>query len=81
LENTLSRLAIIISTRLGLSPEKIVQHASFRDDLGADSLEIVEIFMAVEDEFDLEIHDEEMDGIVTVGDAVRFLENAKTQAA
>jgi len=79
-ENTFSRLSIIISTRLGVSPEKIVQSASFKDDLGADSLEIVEIFMAVEEEFDLEIQDEEMDAIVTVGDAVRFLENAKKQA-
>ncbi|MBW6424206.1 acyl carrier protein [Rhizobium sp. XQZ8] len=81
MENTFSRLSIIISTRLGVSPEKIVQSASFKDDLGADSLEIVEIFMAVEDEFDLEIQDEEMDAITTVGDAVRFLENAKTRAA
>lgn len=80
MENTFSRLSIIISTRLGVSPEKIVQSASFKDDLGADSLEIVEIFMAVEEEFDLEIQDEEMDAIVTVGDAVRFLENAKKQA-
>ena len=80
MEDTLARLAIIISTHLGLPPEEIAQNASFKDDLGADSLEIVEIFMAVEDEFDLEIQDEEMDAIVTVGDAVRFLENAKTQA-
>lgn len=81
MDNTLSRLAIIISTHLGLPPEEITQNASFKDDLGADSLEIVEIFMAVEEEFDLEIQDEEMDAIVTVGDAVKFLENAKTPAA
>lgn len=64
----------IIVEQLGVDPEKVKPEASFIDDLGADSLDIVELVMAMEEEFDLEIPDEEAEKLRTVGDVVGFLE-------
>ena len=64
----------IIVEELGISPEEISMDASFIDDLGADSLDIVEMVMAFEEEFDLEIPDEEAENIETVKDAVTYIE-------
>lgn len=64
----------IIVEQLGVDPEKVKIEASFIDDLGADSLDIVELVMAMEEEFDLEIPDEEAEKLRTVGDVVGFLE-------
>lgn len=64
----------IIVEQLGVDPEKVKTEASFIDDLGADSLDIVELVMAMEEEFDLEIPDEEAEKLRTVGDVVGFLE-------
>lgn len=64
----------IIVEQLGVDPEKVKIEASFIDDLGADSLDIVELVMAMEEEFDLEIPDEEAEKLRTVGDVVSFLE-------
>lgn len=64
----------IIVEQLGVDPEKVKLEASFIDDLGADSLDIVELVMAMEEEFDLEIPDEEAEKLRTVGDVVSFLE-------
>ncbi|GGH99420.1 MULTISPECIES: acyl carrier protein [Mammaliicoccus] len=65
----------IIVDRLGVDAEKVTPEASFKDDLGADSLDIAELVMELEDEFDMEIPDEEAEKINTVGDAVKYIES------
>jgi len=67
------RLKTIIVDQLGVEADKVTANASFINDLGADSLDIVELVMAMEEEFDLEIPDEEAEKIKTVGDAVNYL--------
>ncbi|HAA81323.1 MAG TPA: acyl carrier protein, partial [Thermoanaerobacter sp.] len=61
--------------QLGIDPEEITMESSFIDDLGADSLDIVELIMALEEEFDIEIPDEDAEKIKTVGDVVEYLSN------
>ncbi|NOZ29019.1 MAG: acyl carrier protein [Chloroflexi bacterium] len=68
------RVRDIIVEQLGVEPEKVTMEASFREDLEADSLDLVELIMAFEEEFGGEISDEEAQQITTVGDAVRYLE-------
>ncbi|CEI84331.1 acyl carrier protein [Oceanobacillus oncorhynchi subsp. incaldanensis] len=63
----------IISDRLDVDEEKVVLEASFKDDLEADSLDVVELVMELEDEFDIEIADEDAEKINTVGDAVDYI--------
>ena len=63
----------IIVEQLGVDEEEVKIEASFIDDLGADSLDIVELIMALEEEFDLEIPDKEAEKIATVGDAVEYI--------
>ncbi len=63
----------IIADKLSLDVEEIALESSFVDDLGADSLDIVELIMALEDEFDLEIPDEEVENITTVADVVEYI--------
>ncbi len=65
----------VIIEKLGADPEKITMEASFVDDLGADSLETVELIMGLEDKFGLTIADEDAEKIRTVGDAVKFIES------
>lgn len=65
----------IIVEQLGVEEEDIAMEASFIDDLGADSLDIVELIMALEEEFDLEIPDSEAEKITTVGDAVEYIKS------
>jgi acyl carrier protein len=65
--------AIIVEV-LGVDPEKVTPEASFRDDLEADSLDLVELIMAFEDKFGGEISDEEAQQITTVGEAVAYIE-------
>ncbi|MDP4093498.1 MAG: acyl carrier protein [Bacillota bacterium] len=65
----------IIVEQLGVEEEEIAMESSFIDDLGADSLDIVELIMALEEEFDLEIPDSEAEKITTVGDAVDYIKN------
>jgi acyl carrier protein len=65
----------IIVEQLGVEEEDIAIKSSFIDDLGADSLDIVELIMALEEEFDLEIPDNEAEKITTVGDAVDYIKN------
>lgn len=65
----------IIVDQLGVDEDDVTMEASFIDDLGADSLDIVELIMALEEEFDLEIPDSEAEKIVTVGDAVEYIKN------
>jgi len=65
----------IVADHLGVEEDKVVSEASFIDDLGADSLDTVELVMAFEEEFGSEISDSEAEKILTVGDAVKFIEN------
>ncbi|OEG00359.1 acyl carrier protein [Vulcanibacillus modesticaldus] len=69
------RVKKIIVDRLDVEEEKITMEASFKDDLGADSLDIVELVMELEDEFDMEIDDEDAEKISTVGDAVEYIKS------
>ena len=64
----------IIVEQLHVTPEKVTDSANFVDDLGADSLDIVELVMAFEEEFNIEIPDEDAENIRTVGDAIDYLE-------
>jgi acyl carrier protein len=68
------RVKKIVIEHLGVESEKVVEGASFIDDLGADSLDTVELVMAFEEEFGVEIPDDAAETIVTVGDAIGFLE-------
>ena len=65
----------IIVEQSGVEEDEIAMESSFIDDLGADSLDIVELIMALEEEFDLEIPDNEAEKIATVGDAVDYIKN------
>jgi len=65
----------IIVEHLGVDESKVTEDASFIDDLGADSLDTVELVMAFEEEFGAEISDQEAEKILTVGDAVKFIES------
>jgi acyl carrier protein len=73
LEKITRRLKEIIAEQLGISDEEIVPEASFVDDLGADSLDLVELIMALEEEFDMEISDEDAEKIQTVQDAINYI--------
>ncbi len=64
----------IIIEKLGVDAEKVTDDASFVEDLGADSLDTVELVMDLEEEFDLEIPDEEAEKLTTVGAAIKYLE-------
>ncbi len=74
MSNVEDRVRDIIVEELGVEREKLTNEASFMEDLGADSLDTVELVMAFEEEFNVEIPDDAAETIVTVGDAVRFLE-------
>jgi acyl carrier protein len=70
---SMDKIKKIIVDQLGVDESKIAEDSSFVDDLGADSLDIVELIMAFEEEFDMEIPDEDAEKIKTVGDAVKYL--------
>lgn len=72
---TFERVRDIIVDQLGVGPDEVTMKAHFRDDLEADSLDLVELIMRFEEEFGGEISDEEAQTIVTVGDAVNHLDN------
>ncbi|WP_227935779.1 acyl carrier protein [Alkalihalobacillus deserti] len=71
--DTISRVTKIVVDRLGVEEAEVKPEASFKDDLGADSLDVVELVMELEDEFDLEISDEEAEKISTVADVVDYI--------
>ena len=71
-EEMLSRLKEIIIDRLDVEEDQIVPEASFVEDLGADSLDIVELIMGIEEEFDIEIPDEDAEKLTTVGEAMNY---------
>lgn len=70
------KIISLISEQFNVDEEDVNLETSFRDDLNADSLDLVELVMALEDEYGLEIEDEEVDGIKTVGDAANYIKNA-----
>ena len=74
-DNVASKVKKIVADHLGIDEAKVNEEASFIDDLGADSLDTVELVMAFEEEFGSEISDSEAEKILTVGDAIKFVEN------
>ena len=76
-EEIFDKIKEIIVEQLGVTEDAVASESSFIDDLGADSLDIVELIMALEEEFDIEIPDTDAEKIVTVGDVVEYIkENA-----
>jgi acyl carrier protein len=74
-DNAEAKVKEIIINELGVEPEKVTLEASFVEDLGADSLDTVELVMAFEEEFGIEIPDEDAEKLQTVGDAVTYLKD------
>ncbi len=74
LATVLERVTKVVVDRLGVDESEVKVEASFREDLGADSLDVVELVMELEDEFDMEISDEDAEKIATVGDAISYIE-------
>jgi acyl carrier protein len=73
MSDTAERVKEIIANELGVEKGKVTEEASFVEDLGADSLDTVELVMAFEEEFGIEIPDEDAEGMQTVGDAIEYL--------
>ncbi len=73
--NTMERLRKLVAEQLGVEEDRIVAEASFIDDLEADSLDLVELIMSLEEEFDIEISDEEAEKLTTVGEAQSFIQS------
>jgi acyl carrier protein len=78
MSDTADRVKKIVVEHLNVEADKVVEGASFIEDLGADSLDTVELVMAFEEEFGIEIPDDAAESIVTVGDAVKFIEKAQS---
>ena len=79
--DTQNKVRSIIAEQLGVKAEEVVDQASFTDDLGADSLDTVELVMALEEEFGIEIPDEDAEKMRTVGEAMRYIaEKSKATA-
>ncbi len=76
-EEILEKLKVLISEGLGVDKELVKEEATFVDDLSADSLDIVELIMSIEEEFDMEVPDSDAEKIVTVGDIIDYIENNK----
>jgi acyl carrier protein len=74
-DDVASKVKKIVTDHLGVDEAKVTEEASFIDDLGADSLDTVELVMAFEEEFGSEISDSEAEKILTVGDAIKFIED------
>ena len=75
MSETFDRVKAIIIDHLDVEDEAVIMEANFRDDLNADSLDLVELIMAFEEEFGSDISDEEAQGLQSVGDVVTYLEN------
>ena len=73
-ESVSDRVRAIIAEQLGVKLEEVTDGASFIEDLGADSLDTVELVMALEEEFGIEIPDEDAEKMVTVGDSIKYIE-------
>jgi len=68
----------VVVEQLNVSPDEVKEESKFVEDLGADSLDVVELVMALEEKFDIEIPDEDAENITTVADAIKFIENIKS---
>jgi len=75
MSDVFDRVKRIVVDRLGVDEAEVALEASFKDDLGADSLDVVELVMELEDEFDLEISDEDAEKITTVGEVVNYIQS------
>lgn len=75
MSDVLDRVKKIIVDRLGVEESEVTPEASFKDDLGADSLDVVELVMELEDEFDLEISDEDAEKITSVGEVIEYIKS------
>jgi acyl carrier protein len=73
----LEKVKEVVVEQLDCNADEIKEESRFIEDLGADSLDVVELVMALEEEFDIEIPDEDAEGILTVGDAIKYIENHK----
>ena len=76
-QEILEKVCSIVSEQLSVEAGDVKPDSNFQNDLGADSLDTVELVMALEEAFDIEIPDEAAEGIATVGDAVKFIEEKK----
>ena len=76
-QEILQKVCSIVSEQLSVEAGEVKPDSNFQNDLGADSLDTVELVMALEEAFDIEIPDEAAEGIATVGDAVKFIEEKK----
>ncbi|MEE9162087.1 MAG: acyl carrier protein [Candidatus Neomarinimicrobiota bacterium] len=74
MSNTLDKISDVIADKLGVEPSKITPEAKFVEDLGADSLDTVELIMQLEDEFNIEIPDEEAEKLTTVGSVAEYID-------
>ena len=77
MDNTLEKVTEIIIDKLGVDKSKITPEAKFIDDLGADSLDTVELIMQFEEEFEIEIPDEDAEKILSVDQAITYIDNKK----
>jgi acyl carrier protein len=73
-QSTEAQVRDIICEKLSVKPEQVSPETSFVNDIGADSLDLVELIMELEDKFDMQIPDEEAEKILTVGDAIKYIE-------
>ena len=78
MSDTLEKVQAIVVEHLGVEADKVTASASFIEDLGADSLDTVELVMAFEEEFGIEIPDDAAETILSVGDAINFIDSAKS---
>jgi acyl carrier protein len=73
----LDKVKAVVVEQLDCDPAEVKEDSKFIEDLGADSLDVVELVMALEEEFDIEIPDEDAEGILTVADALKYIEDNK----
>ena len=78
MSDTLEKAQAIVVEHLGVDADKVTASASFIEDLGADSLDTVELVMAFEEEFGIEIPDDAAESILSVGDAISFIDSTKS---
>ena len=78
MSDTLEKVQALVVEQLGVEADKVTASASFIEDLGADSLDTVELVMAFEEEFGIEIPDDAAETILSVGDAISFIDSAKS---
>ncbi|MGC8611358.1 MAG: acyl carrier protein [Mesoaciditoga sp.] len=75
--DTFQKVKQLISDKLGVEGDKITEKSSFVDDLGADSLDLVDLVMALEDEFGIKVDDDKLEKFVTVGDVVQYINSVR----